>query len=74
MHLTLRKSSLVSSFLLIKNQETLRVHAKTTEERKEGCYKEREDYFECLHSKKEYARIKEVLQEKKRQEMEAAGY
>ena len=36
-----------------------------------GCLKEREDYFECLHSRKEYGRIGLVMQEKKKQEYEA---
>jgi len=39
----------------------------SSSDRQEGCYKQREDYFECLHSKKENARIKQVLEEQKRQ-------
>jgi hypothetical protein len=35
-----------------------------------SCFDEREDYFECLHSRKEFARIKTVLDEKKRQNID----
>jgi hypothetical protein len=45
--------------------------ANHTKDRQQGCYEEREDYFECLHSKKEFARIRTVLEEKKAQEYEA---
>jgi hypothetical protein len=36
-----------------------------------GCFAMREDYFECLHGRKESARIKKVLAEMKKQEYEA---
>lgn len=35
-----------------------------------GCFAMREDYFECLHGRKESARIKKVLEEQKKQEYE----
>lgn len=31
------------------------------------CYKSREDYFECLHGRKEQARIAAIVEEHKRQ-------
>ncbi|GMH64450.1 hypothetical protein TrLO_g8302 [Triparma laevis f. longispina] len=34
------------------------------------CFPQRDDYLECLHHKKEYARIKEI---KKMKEAKAAG-
>ena len=36
-----------------------------------GCYQQREDYFECLHSRKETARVQLVLDEQKKQLAEA---
>jgi hypothetical protein len=42
-----------------------------TKDRTDGCWQEKEDYFECLHSKKEFARIRAVEEEKKAQEYEA---
>jgi hypothetical protein len=33
------------------------------------CFKEREDYFECLHSRKEHNRIQRVLEEQKKEEL-----
>jgi hypothetical protein len=38
--------------------------AKTTDD---TCYQPREDYFECLHSRKQNARIAAVAEEHKRQ-------
>jgi len=35
------------------------------------CAASREDYFECLHGKKENKRIQTVLEEQKKQEYEA---
>jgi hypothetical protein len=35
------------------------------------CFFTREDYFECLHGKKEAARVKRVLEEQKKQAEEA---
>ena len=37
-------------------------------ERKRACWEAREDYLECLHSRKQIARIKQVIDEKERQE------
>lgn len=44
--------------------------ANHTKDRDQGCGDEREDYFECLHSKKEFARIRTVVEEQKAQEYE----
>jgi hypothetical protein len=68
------RPSLMSLFQLAFNlQQEVRFVESTshTKDRAEGCYLEREDYFECLHSKKEFARIRTVLEEKKAQEYEA---
>ncbi|KAL3797050.1 hypothetical protein ACHAWO_006686 [Cyclotella atomus] len=40
---------------------------------KNECYKTREDYFECLHAKKEWAMVKRVNEEEARQKALAAG-
>jgi hypothetical protein len=40
---------------------------------KNECYKTREDYFECLHAKKEWAMVKRVNDEEARQKALAAG-
>ena len=32
-----------------------------------NCWKDREDYFECLHAKKEWAMVRRVNEEEKRQ-------
>lgn len=48
----------------------LQVEAKqaiVSEAEHEGCYKPREDYFECLHNRKERARVAMVLAEQERQ-------
>jgi len=36
-----------------------------------SCFEEREDYFECLHGQKQFARYQAVYEEKMRQEKEA---
>jgi hypothetical protein len=36
------------------------------------CWQQREDYFECLHGRKQYLRIKEVYEEDEKQKREAA--
>jgi hypothetical protein len=43
---------------------------RSTPEGAPACWQEREDYFECLHSKKEYAHVQAVLDEKHAQEYE----
>ena len=40
---------------------------------KELCRPAREDYFECLHHKKEFTRINEIELERRRQVAEAAA-
>jgi hypothetical protein len=35
------------------------------------CFQEREDYFECLHSRKDHARMKRVLEEQTKEELAA---
>ena len=40
---------------------------------KNDCYKNREDYFECLHAKKEWAMVRKVHEEEQRQNALAAG-
>ena len=42
-----------------------------TKDREQGCGDARDDYVECLHSAKEFARIRAVLDEKKAQQYEA---
>ena len=36
----------------------------------QGCMEEREDYFECLHGKKQFMRYEAVMKEMQRQEEE----
>lgn len=40
---------------------------------KNDCWKTREDYFECLHAKKEWAMVKRVSEEEAKQAAVAAG-
>ncbi|KAL3788235.1 hypothetical protein ACHAW5_000831 [Stephanodiscus triporus] len=40
---------------------------------KNDCWTVREDYFECLHAKKEWAMVRRVNEEEKRQAAIAAG-
>ena len=35
-----------------------------------GCFEEREDYFECLHGKKQFMRYQAVMEEMERQDKE----
>lgn len=60
--------------MLMKKTDTRAAIQNPTEENDKkvgGCLPMREDYFECLHGRKESARIKKVLAEKKNQEYEA---
>lgn len=52
----------------MKDPLKLREMLQTDEEFRKFCRPQREDYFECLHGRKERARIQAVLAEKKRQE------
>lgn len=47
-------------------RKRLQLGAVESGEKVRDCYEEREDYFECLHTKKEYARVQRVLEEKDR--------
>jgi hypothetical protein len=59
------------NLLILKQEVRFVATANHTKDHKEGgCGDEREDYFECLHSKKEFGRIQTVLEEKKAQEYE----
>jgi len=42
-------------------------------EKRLQCYMDREDYMECLHHRKEHARIQMIGNEDARQKVEAAG-
>jgi len=44
-----------------------------TKKWKNNCWQVREDYFECLHAKKEYAMVSRVSEEEKRQAAIAAS-
>ena len=41
---------------------------------KNNCWKVREDYFECLHAKKEWAMVRKVNEEEKRQAQISANW
>eukprot|EP00558_Chaetoceros_sp_UNC1202_P003673 CAMPEP_0197235130 /NCGR_PEP_ID=MMETSP1429-20130617/2636_1 /TAXON_ID=49237 /ORGANISM="Chaetoceros sp., Strain UNC1202" /LENGTH=78 /DNA_ID=CAMNT_0042693651 /DNA_START=51 /DNA_END=287 /DNA_ORIENTATION=+ len=44
-----------------------------TSEKGEVCMPHREDYFECLHHRKEHAMIRKIKEQVKINEKEAAG-
>lgn len=71
----LRLGQVVSCFLrrltVSSPQETYRL-TKDKEQLKE-CAKNREDYFECLHSQKERERMQIVLEEEERQKSGATA-
>ena len=52
---------------LIKKTEELITNDDGSMKWKNECYKTREDYFECLHAKKEWAMVKRVNEEEARQ-------
>lgn len=48
---------------------------KTRETRRDGmvCFMAREDYFECLHSRKEHAMVRQVLEQEKHNAKESGN-
>ena len=52
--------------------ETLITHEDGSKNWKNNCWQHREDYFECLHAKKEWAMVRRVNEEEKRQAKIAA--
>ncbi len=59
----------------VKKTETLVTQDDGTKKWKNNCWMIREDYFECLHAKKEWAMVRRVNEEEKRQQaaLAAAG-
>mmetsp|Transcript_17338 Transcript_17338/g.29896 ORF Transcript_17338/g.29896 Transcript_17338/m.29896 type:complete len:83 (-) Transcript_17338:211-459(-) len=53
--------------------ESLITQEDGTRKWKNNCWQVREDYFECLHAKKEWAMVRRVNEEEKRQAEIAAG-
>ena len=58
---------------LLQKTEALITQEDGTKKWKNNCWQVREDYFECLHSKKEWAMVRRVAEEEKRQAAVAAG-
>eukprot|EP01082_Thalassiosira_pseudonana_P004734 g4458.t1 g4458 contig15:1071930-1072530(+) len=53
--------------------EALVTHEDGTKGWKNNCWQVREDYFECLHAKKEWAMVRRVNEEEARQASIAAA-
>lgn len=65
--------SLLLMISLLQKTEALITQEDGTKKWKNNCWQVREDYFECLHSKKEWAMVRRVAEEEKRQAAVAAG-
>jgi hypothetical protein len=65
-------SCLIHFWVLPKTQHEVRFvdPSQHTQDRTDGCWQQRDDYMECLHSKKEFSRVKAVVDEHKAQEYE----
>ena len=57
----------------LQKTESLVTQDDGTKKWKNNCWMIREDYFECLHAKKEWAMVRRVNEEEKRQAALAAG-
>jgi hypothetical protein len=59
--------------VLFQKTESLVTQEDGTRKWKNNCWQVREDYFECLHAKKEWAMVRKVNEEEKRQAQIAAN-
>ena len=66
-------SPLTMIFTYSQKTEELITQEDGTKKWKNNCWQGREDYFECLHAKKEYAMVSRVAEEEKRQAAIAAS-
>ena len=59
--------------ILLQKTEAIITQEDGTKRWKNNCWQVREDYFECLHAKKEWAMVRRVADEEKRQAEIAAN-